>query len=308
MKSEEFEKRNALRVQEQAALTKAIYILDNDKSLKTFGEVKATSSFFLQLAATVTSPTDDTRHLAMLSLLRSSQRSARLMRVVALLSSGNAFTKVLESIKKMKELIEEEAKNDKELFDFCKSERKDNIEKKDKKQEQIEDLESGIAELEKSIDDPETGLKAMIAETEKSLKENSKSQSDETKARREENVLYQKSVSNTADAVEMLQMALAALEKFYDDLKKKEEEDLELVQRREDPEPPKTWDEGSFKGQSESGNKVIGMVKFVLEATEKEEAEHHDAEQKAQADYEDSMAELEKDQADLQKSLKKSKG
>merc|ERR1719458_1040903 len=84
------------------------------------------------------------------------------------------------------------AKNDKELFDFCKSERKDNIEKKDKKQEQIEDLESGIAELEKSIDDPETGLKAMIAETEKSLKENSKSQSDETKARREENVLYLK--------------------------------------------------------------------------------------------------------------------
>merc|ERR1719215_1410388 len=296
MKSEEFEKRNALRVQEQAALTKAIYILDNDKSLKTFGEVKATSSFFLQLAATVTSPTDDTRHLAMLSLLRSSQRSARLMRVVALLSSGNAFTKVLESIKKMKELIEEEAKNDKELFDFCKSERKDNIEKKDKKQEQ----------LEKSIDDPETGLKAMIAETEKSLKENSKSQSDETKARREENVLYQKSVSNTADAVEMLQMALAALEKFYDDLKKKEEEDLELVQRREDPEPPKTWDEG-FAGKSEAGNKVIGMIKDVVEATKKEEAAHHDAEQTAQADYEDSMAGLKKDEVELQESLIKSK-
>merc|ERR1719361_642345 len=103
----------------------------------------------------------------------------------------------------------------------------------------------------------------MIAETEKSLKENSKSQSDETKARREENVLYQKSVSNTADAVEMLQMALAALEKFYDDLKKKEDEDLEFVQRREDPDPPKTWESDSFEGQSKSSNKVIGMIKFV---------------------------------------------
>merc|ERR1719437_197636 len=110
----------------------------------------------------------------------------------------------------------------------------------------------------------------MIKESEESLAENEKSQKDETKTRREENLLYQKSVSNTADAVEMLQMGLAALEKFYDDLKKKEDEDLELVQRREDPDPPKTW-EGDFKGQTESGNKVIGMIKFVLEATEKEE-------------------------------------
>jgi len=312
-KSEEFEKRNAFRVQEHAAITQAIAILDNDKAFKTFGEVKATGSegktgFFLQISAAVASPVDDARRSAMLSLLRAPRRSARLMRVAALLSSGNAFTKVLESIEKMKELIVEEAKVDKEQFDFCKEERKENNDKKDEKKEQIEDLESGIAELEKSIDDPETGLKAMIAESEESLEENSKSQSDETKARREENLLYQKSVSNTADAVEMLQMGLAALEKFYDDLKKKEDEDLELVQRREDPEPPKTWEEGSFKGQSESGNKVIGMIKFVLESTEKEEAAHHDGEQKAQADYEDSMAELKEAQGELQESLVKTKG
>jgi len=306
-KSEEFEKRNAFRVQEQAAITKAIAILDNDKAFKTFGEVKATSKGkvgFFQLSA---SPKDDARRSAMLSLLRSHHHSARLMRVATLLSSGNAFTKVLESIKTMKKLIVEEAKVDKEQLDFCKSERKENNDKKDKKKEQIEDLESGIAELEKTIDDPETGLKAMIKESEESLAENSKTQSDETKTRREENLLYQKRVSNTADAVEMLQMGLEALEEFYAELKKKEDEDLELVQRREDPDPPKTWEEGGFKGQSESGNKVIGMIKFVLEATEKEEATHHEDEQKAQADYEDSMAELKKDEEDLRKSLVKSR-
>jgi len=243
----------------------------------------------------------------MLELLRSPQHSVRLMRVAALLSSGNAFTKVLESIEKMKDLIKDEAEVDKEEFDFCKDERKENNDKIDDKKKQIEGLESGIADLEKSIDDPETGLKAMIKESEESLAENEKNQKDETKTRREENLLYQKSVSNTADAVEMLQMGLAALEKFYDDLKKKEDEDLELVQRREDPDPPKTW-EGDFKGQTESGNKVIGMIKFVLEATEKEEAAHHDGEMKAQADYEDSMADLKKTEESLQKSLVKSKG
>merc|ERR1719223_485932 len=241
---EEFERRNAFRVQEQAAITKAIAILDNDRAFQTFGEVKATSEgktgFFLQLSAAVTSPADDARRLAIRSLLGSPRRSARLMRVATLLSSGNAFTKVLQAIEKMKELIVEEAKVDKEQFDWCKSERTENNEKKDKKQEEIEDLEAGIAELEKTIDDPETGLKVMIKETEESLEENSKSQSDETKTRREENVLYQKRVANTAEAVEMLQVGLATLEQFYEDLKKKEESE-ELIQCREEPEPPKTW-------------------------------------------------------------------
>merc|ERR1719325_350352 len=63
-KSEDFEKREAFRVQEQAAITQAIAILDNDKAFKTFGEVKATgadgkTSFFLQLSDAVTSPADD---------------------------------------------------------------------------------------------------------------------------------------------------------------------------------------------------------------------------------------------------------
>jgi len=309
-KAAEFERRNAFRVQEQAAITKAIAILDNDRAFQTFGEVKATSEdktgFFLQLSAAVTSPADDARRLAMRALLRSPRRSARLMRVATLLSSGNAFTKVLDAIEKMKELIVEEAKVDKEQFDWCESERKENNEKKDKKQEEIEDLEAGIAELEKTIDDPETGLKVMIKETEESLEENSKSQSDETKTRREENVLYQKRVANTAEAVEMLQVGLATLEQFYEDLKKKDEGE-ELIQRREDPEPPKTWEEGGFKGQTESANKVIGMIKFVLEETEKEETMHHEEEQKAQVDYEDSMAELKKDQEELQESLVKTR-
>merc|ERR1719297_377520 len=156
------------------------------------------------------------------------------MRVANLLSSGNAFTKVLEAIENMKELIVQEAKVDKEQFDWCESETKENNEMKDKKQEEIKDLEAGIAELEKTIDHPEIGLKVMIKDTEESLEENSKSQSDETKTRREENVLYQKRVANTAEAVEMLQVGLATLEQFYEDLKKKEEGE-ELIQRREEP-------------------------------------------------------------------------
>jgi len=177
--------------------------------------------------------------------------------------------------------------------------------RKKEKETQIKELESAITGLEEVIDHPETGLKVLIKNTEDSLVENTQSQAEETKARREENLVYQKNVANTAEATEMLQTGIAALEKYYSDLKEQQEKELELMQKkRADPEPPETWS-GSYKGQSEQGNKVLEMLNFVLKATEDEETAHHDAEQTAQADYEDSMAALKKTEEDLQKSLVK---
>jgi len=312
-KAKEFEERNMLRTQEQAAITQAIAILDSDKAFSTFGEVKATSegaTGFLQLIAVGHSPKVSSdaamRKQAVEMLQQASRGSSKVLRVMAMLRAGNPFTTVLAAIENMKELIAEEAKVDKEQLGWCKSERKENNGKKKEKEAQIQELESAISGLEETIDHPETGLKVMIKETEDSLVKNSQNQAEETKARREENIVYQKNVKNTAEATELLQTGIAALEKYYSDLKEQQEKELELMQKkRADPEPPKTWS-GSYKGQSDQGNKVLEMLNFVLKATADEETAHHDAEQTAQADYEDSMAALKKAEEELQESLVKS--
>ena len=50
----------------------------------------------------------------------------------------------------------------------------------------VSSLNGQIADLEKLIDHPQTGLKKMIADTEDSLAANTKSQTDETTERTED--------------------------------------------------------------------------------------------------------------------------
>lgn len=318
-KAKEFEQRNLFRSNEQAAISEAISILDNGVAAKTFKKVAATSTgatgFLLQLSAVhrharVSSKgaTESAARLLALHLLEQavdSQHSRRVARVVALLRAGNPFANVLAAIEKMKGLIAKEAEVDKEQLDWCKGEREENNKNLDAKTSQIDELNTAIAELEKSVDDPATGLKFMIQETQGNLEENSKSQTDETKARREENLAYQKDVYNTAKAVEMLEMAISTLQEYYKKLKEESEKDLsDFLQ--EDPAPPETWT-GGYKGQSEQGQKVIKMIEFVLSETEKEEAAAHAAELEAQKSYEDSMAQLVEQEEDLEKSLAKTR-
>jgi len=295
-KAKQFEERNLFRTNEEAAISEAIAILDSDKAFSTFGKVKATSEgatgLFLQLSES------GRRQLALKSLKQAPFRSSRIMQLLVMLRDGNPFTQVLDEIEAMKKLIEKEQKVDDEQLAWCKSERKESEANQKAKTAEIKELKSAITELETTIDHPETGLKVMIEETKEKIVENQKSQEDETKVRKEENALYIKNVERTAVAAEMLQRAIAVLEKYYDQLEK----NVALVQ--EDPAPPETWS-GDFKGQSESGNKVVDMLKFILKETEVEEAKYKEDEKQAQSDFEESMEELKKTEEELRKSLVK---
>lgn len=311
-KASEYEQRNMFRAQEEAAISEAIAILDSDKAFNTFGKVHATSKgatgLFLQLSVKTPSRVRDlqgkaaseVRQLALQSLEHAPVRSSRIMQLLVLLRDGNPFTKVLEAIDSMKELIEKEGKVDDEQLAWCTSETKESEANQKAKETEIKGLKSAIAELETNIDHPETGLKVMILETGEKLVANQKSQEDEAKVRKEENALYRENVQNTAEAAVMLQKAIEALEKYYTQLEKNKEKELELAQ--EDPAPPETWS-GGYEGQSEQGNKVLEMIKFVLKSTEDEEAAFHKEEKSAQSDFEASMEELKKSEAELEKSL-----
>merc|ERR1719498_1805093 len=114
--------------------------------------------------------------------------SDRLSRVLALLQAENPFTTVLGEIDNMIKLIVEEGKADVEKRDWCQKERKDNNAAHAQKEKDILGLEKKIDQITGDIEDPKTGLKALIQETETTLEQNRASQKTETGERTEANL------------------------------------------------------------------------------------------------------------------------
>jgi len=306
-KAKEYEKRNLLRANEQAAVAEAISILNSDSAFETFGTVSATSTGKLKAAASFLQM-GKRRSEALVrqeleQLLSTPRKSSRLLKVLASVQAGNPFEKVLEEIEKMKTLNDEEGKEDKKNLDWCKGERTENEKNLGDREAEIMTLTGDIDKLTATISDPVKGLKQQISETEASLIQNNDGQVSQTKQRTEENVAYQADVKNLVDAEDLLDKAIVVLSEYYDGLAKRlADEGAAMVQ--EDPKPPETWDaKGDMRAGA--GGDAVTMLKFILSETKKEETEAHTDEEKAQADYEDSMTDLKKEQARLEGSLVK---
>jgi len=175
------------------------------------------------------------------------QKSLKLARVLALLEADNPFDTVIAEIKKMIAIIDEEQKADEETKSWCESERDEYNTNKEKAQDSILELEGKIEELDDSINNEETGFKAMIAENEKSLKENHDNQVTQTAERQEANRAYQTNIKNIVVAEGLLVKAIKVLKEYYAQFEKEEEKKF----LQEDPDPPDTWDEeeGGYAGQ-----------------------------------------------------------
>jgi len=307
-KAKGYENRKILRANEEAAIAEAISILNSDDAFATFGTVDATSTgatqAFIQLRSVHKHVTGDvqTRRMAQNVLQTAGVKSARLSKVAALLQASNPFDTVLKEIAKMLELIDEEGKSDKENLDWCNKEREENEASLKEKKAEILALEEKIDGLTDTIENPETGLKKQIADTEESLVQNKEAQTSQTAERLEANVAYQKDIKNIVDAESILKRAIKVLKAYYDDLEKKLAAGEAFVQ--EDPTPPEAWKgDGSYEGQKGKGGDVISMLEFILSETNKEENAAHKEEEQAQADYEDSMSKLKEEEAASEKLL-----
>jgi hypothetical protein len=306
-KAQQYQKRNLLRANEEAAIAQAISILNSDDAFATFGTTDATSTGstggglkFLQLRSVHKHMSGDVHVRNMLQkVLQTAAKetqSSRLSKVLASVKAENPFTEVLGEIDKMIDLIVEEGKSDKENLDWCNKERKENKASLKEKKKDILALEKLIDELTTTIEDPKTGLKAMIAETEESLVKNTEAQKTQTGERTESNLAYQADVKNLVAAEGILDKAIKVLKTYYDDLEKKLES---FVQ--EDPNAPEA--KLNMKGQSDQGGDVIEMLEFILSETKAEEMQAHSDEEDGQAKYEDSMAGLKKQEASDEKRL-----
>jgi len=314
-KAKQYEKRTLLRTNEEAAISQAISILNSDSAFETFGTVTATTIGGTSPEATVflqrsqirrhTQRVQEPRQKAQALLRKAAgkSRSELLSRVVAFLEAGNPFTVVLQEIEKMLGLIEAEGKADEEQLTWCKSERKTNNEALDEKKAQIVTLNGAIDALVQEIEDPETGLKVMIKNSEEQLQLNVQSQTTQTTERTELNVAYQKDIENLVEAESLLGKAIVVLKKYYSKILSSSAGQATLMQQG--PSPPPTW-EGDYKGQSGAGGTdAISMLEFILDNTKLEEEAAHKAERDQQHDFEDSMTGLKKEQKSLEEELTK---
>eukprot|EP00929_Paragymnodinium_shiwhaense_P117634 TRINITY_DN884_c0_g2_i2.p1 TRINITY_DN884_c0_g2~~TRINITY_DN884_c0_g2_i2.p1 ORF type:complete len:896 (-),score=366.43 TRINITY_DN884_c0_g2_i2:118-2688(-) len=316
-KAKDYDKRLAMRANEEAALSQAIAILNSDAAFETFGKADATktggtgpASFFQRSAIKAhvqAAPKDNRRQRAQSLLRKASNRhqSMALSSVFAMLAANNPFAVVLEEIKKMITLIAKEEEADQKQFDWCQSERDTKNTDLEQKESDITALNEAITELDNTINSPTEGLKFMISQTEDALVTNRESQATETSTRKEAHAVYLQDVHHLSEAEALLDNAIKVLEKYYAKILKEEEAGLlqKTKNRREDPAPPETWTNGEYKGQSKEGGDAISMIKYILDNTKAEETTAHEDEHTSQKEFETSMTDLKTQEAEKEKSL-----
>jgi chromosome segregation ATPase len=308
-KSKEFQARKMLRVNEEASISQAVNILGSDGAFKTFAQASDAESFLQMRAEPKGDGIGPIKALVQRELARAAALTGnRLDKLVALVQSSNPFSVVLTEVDKMVEVVAKEQSEDETKHAFCKKETDGGKKRLEDTNDEIDKLEEANNKLEESVEKPQTGLKAQEDALEKAMQENVASQGEETDMRKVENVQYQKNVDQLVKAEVLLERAVKILKKFYSSLNDKSGvEAAALLQQSEDPAPPGTW-KGPYKGQSgdaEGEQGAIGMLKFIIQETQKQNTAAHKQEEEAQADYEDSMTQLKKEQADQQTNMVK---
>merc|ERR1719265_2208102 len=105
----------------------------------------------------------------------------------------------------MIELIHKEEQGDQDQKEWCVAERKRSKEELSVKKTDTDGLSSSITELEDTINNVDTGLKAMLKAEETKLTENKKAQADEVEDRGLENIAYQSNMKNLVASQNLLE-------------------------------------------------------------------------------------------------------
>jgi len=213
-------------------------------------------------------------------------RSVSLSEVAAEVSSGGHFDKVITSIDKMIAFLRTEEAADIEHRDRCEGAENKNV-------NDMEDLNHEIDKSKKTITRLKLESKAVqdkIDATVADIKATEQDMETLLQMRNDEHAVFVQALKDDADAVELLEMAIVALSKFY----KKNKIPMSLLGKNYTVDPDKapetTWDGGDYGGrtsETEGIVAIIGMLKEDLEKEMKVGREEEAADQKA---YEQDLA------------------
>ena len=212
-KAKNYDNRKLMRANEEAAISEAVAILSSDDAFETFGATDAATtgtSEFVQIHK----HSKTVEVVAMLEKAAKQTHSVRLSGLAAM-AATNPFATVLSKIGEMITVIDEEEKADDDQKAWCDTERDTNNEALNQKKERIQALNSEITDLNDQLENPETGLKAQLVETNTLLSENRANQKSITEQRQKENAAYQVNVANLQKAESILEKATKVLQKYY---------------------------------------------------------------------------------------------
>ena len=208
-KTKLYNERKQIRSQEEAAISQAIAILNNEDTFALFGKVASTSSgrSFIQLSTDKQTRASIQMYLQQASRKTNSMRLARVAEAMA----ESPFAKVLALIEDMHTLIDKEQKADADEKKWCEDERATTNANIDRLKGEISDLTDAILKNKEDIKDR---VKSIEEDT-KSLGENRDNQRTSTEQRRKEHVAYVQNARNLNDAISTVKTAVAVLNKFY---------------------------------------------------------------------------------------------
>eukprot|EP00747_Dinoflagellata_sp_TGD_P146184 gnl/TRDRNA2_/TRDRNA2_176665_c1_seq14.p1 gnl/TRDRNA2_/TRDRNA2_176665_c1~~gnl/TRDRNA2_/TRDRNA2_176665_c1_seq14.p1 ORF type:complete len:473 (-),score=183.83 gnl/TRDRNA2_/TRDRNA2_176665_c1_seq14:82-1305(-) len=182
----------------------------------------------------------------------------------------DAFTVVKEQMDKMLAELKRQQQEEYEKKEFCNKEideTEDAIKVNRQEKDDLDLKHTGLVNTLATLADEIAALKKQVFEMEVALKQAGEN-------RKEENLLFQQSVSDQRATIKILSMALDRLKEFY--------EKTELVQRNKQAPPPPT--PGAYE-KSESSGGVMQLIKKIITDAEVEEQDMVFAEKNAQGDY-----------------------
>jgi len=269
-----FESRKAARQQEQTAISETIEILTQDQARDAM-----TGTFnFLQLSSSRAQQSQHRRQSAA-NALRLAARKAHdpALSVLATSVELDAFSRVKKAIDDMITMLNQQQEDEVKKTDWCKSELQSNEMATARMETQQADIEAQIAKLESNIQELESGIadaKSQIASTQVNLQK-------ATMTRKQENLDYQKVVSDQTVTIEVLEKALDKLATYYD-----------LVQtggkswiQRQTPDVPQM----EYK-KSAGATGVMEMIEKLVYDSRELMSNSKKAESEAQASYEKLIA------------------
>jgi len=260
MKSQEFEARQALRAGELEAITKAMEIIASqtvagagEKYLPKDGSALVQrGSALSQLRSSQTSPLQ--KKMAIFLTQQAQKTGSRLLAEMAMQAEVNPFTKVKKMIKDLVYKLMEEATAEAEHHGWCQTELTTNKQTRDRKSEEVAELNDLIEELTATIND----LTQDIADATKAVKELDAAMAKATSERDESKATNMETIKAAKEAQVAVKEAIAVLKDFY----AKSAEATAFAQGPAE-DAPTTFDK-PYKGLLAEGGSVVDFLEVIL--------------------------------------------
>jgi len=290
-KAGQWNERTRLRTEELAGMTQAIAILSSPDAKATFGRATTT---FIQLSSITMHREDSGKAYDRIKRLATTYKSLSLAKIAVAIRADQKtrghFDNVITMIDKMIGMLREEEAEDIKHRDRCEAKENANQNAKD-------DLNNEITKTKEAIERMDNKRKDMVktqGEVEAEIENTEKAMEELRALRNKDESDFKQALEDDAQAVSLLEQAIAALSKFYTDNKK-----AAFLQKApeytvdQDKAPETSFDDGNYGGRKSETGGVVAILEMLKEDLQKEMKTGRAEDASGQAAFERDYAALE---------------